>query len=124
MDSEMNEMTQRWPKARIISFHFDTALQTQNLKFEPLRSEAEHATSPARSGTPYNIYSLKVSGEETFCFFETWWPEWGSNPRSSTFQAGSFNHCTRVPPLAICHKTTKIIHSPGDSYTNIESPGE
>ena len=39
----------------------------------------------------YNIESLRVSGEETFCFFETRRPEWGSNPRSPTFQAGSFN---------------------------------
>ena len=45
---------------------------------------------------PHNIESLWVSGEETFCFFETCRSEWGSNPRSPTFQAGSFNHCTRA----------------------------
>ena len=27
-------------------------------------------------------------------FFETLRPEWGSNPRSPTFQAGCINHCT------------------------------
>ena len=45
----------------------------------------------------HNIGYLRVSGEETLCFFETWRPEWGSNPRSPTFQAGSFNQCTRSP---------------------------
>ena len=30
---------------------------------------------------PNNIESLRVSREETFSFFETWRPEWGSNPR-------------------------------------------
>ena len=69
----------------------DTTLQTQDSKFEPWWSEAEHTTSEAS----YNIGSL--SGEETFCFFETWRPDWGSNPQSPTFQAGSFNHCTRAP---------------------------
>ena len=29
--------------------------------------------------------------------WEVWRPEWGSNPRSPTFQAGSFNHCTSAP---------------------------
>ena len=35
------------------------------------------------------------------CFFETWGPDWGSNPRSPNFQAGSFNHCTRAPALTV-----------------------
>ena len=49
----------------------------------------------------HNIESLRVSGEETFCFFKTWRPGWGSNPRSPTFQ-GSFNHSTRAPALLKC----------------------
>ena len=40
---------------------------------------------------PHNIESLRVSGEETICFFITWMQEWGLNPRSPSFQAGSFN---------------------------------
>ena len=28
-------------------------------------------------------------------------PEWSSKPRSPTFQAGSFNHCIRVPAMAL-----------------------
>ena len=43
----------------------DTALQTQDEKFEPGQSEAEHATSRSRS-PPHNIESLRVSREETF----------------------------------------------------------
>ena len=78
----------------------DTALQTQDSKFEPWWSEAEHAISQSWRFT-HNIESLRVSGEETFCFFETWRPEWGSKPRSLTFQAGSFNHRTRTPALII-----------------------
>ena len=46
---------------------------------------------------PHKIGSLRVSGEETFCFFEIWRPEWSLNPRSPTLQTGSFNHWTRAP---------------------------
>ena len=45
----------------------------------------------------HNIELLRVGGEETFCIFETRRPEWGSIPRSPTFQAGSFNHGTKAP---------------------------
>ena len=47
----------------------------------------------------HNMQCLLVCGKETFCFFETLMPERGSSPRSPTFQAGSFNHCTRTPAL-------------------------
>ena len=91
----------------------DTALQTEDSKLEPWRSEAEHATSRSqRLSTILNL--LRVSGEETCCFFETWRPEWGSSPRSPTFQAGSFNHCTRAPPYkeklsCSCRKNPRIL---------------
>ena len=42
---------------------------------------------------PRNIESLRMSREETFCFFETWMPERGSNPRSPTSQADSPRPC-------------------------------
>ena len=51
------------------------------------------ATSRARR-LPTIFYFYEWAGS---CFFETWRPEWGSNPRSPTFQARSFNHCTRTP---------------------------
>ena len=43
---------------------------------------------------PHNIESLRESGEETFCLFEIWMPERGSNPRFPTSQAGGFNRRT------------------------------
>ena len=49
--------------------------------------------------TPHTIESLRSGREERICFFETWMPERGSNPRHLTFQEGSFNQCTRAPPL-------------------------
>ena len=67
----------------------DTALQDS--KFESWRSEAEHATSRSRR-LPRNIESLRVSGEEIFCFFETWRPE----PAISDIPSRQF-HCTRAP---------------------------
>ena len=45
---------------------------------------------------PHNNESLRMSREETFCFFETWRPEWGSNPRFPIFQAGNFYRVTRL----------------------------
>ena len=56
----------------------------------------------------HNIESLCVSREETFCFFETWMPERGLNPRPPTFQAGSFNHCTRAPATAIINLKSDV----------------
>ena len=79
----------------------DTALQTQNSKFESCSSEAEHATSGSRS-LPTVLYLYEWAGKKTF-FFETWMPELCSSPRSPTFQTGSFNHCTRGPALLKTH---------------------
>ena len=50
---------------------------------------------------PYNIESLRANGEETFWLFDICRPELGLNSRSSTFQAGSFSHCTRVSVMKI-----------------------
>ena len=50
---------------------------------------------------PHNIESLRVSVEEAFRFFKIWMPERVTNPQSATFQAGSFNHCTRDPALSV-----------------------
>ena len=71
-----------------------TSLQTQDSKFEPWRFEAEHATY--RSQRLPTVLNLSERGK-TVCFFETWRPESGSNPRSSTLQTGRCNHCTRAP---------------------------
>ena len=53
-----------------------------------------------------------IPDEETFCFFETWMAERGSNPRSPTFQVGNFNHCTRAPALyAMCRYSNYSIRA-------------
>ena len=60
----------------------DTVLQTQDSKFRPLRS----STLPSVTVDSHNTDSVLLSGEETFCFFQTWMPERETNPRSPTFQ--------------------------------------
>ena len=48
----------------------DTVLQTQDSKFEPWRSEAEHATSRSRR-LPTILTFTRVWGRNIFCFFQT-----------------------------------------------------
>ena len=49
-----------------------------------IRAEAVWGRARCLSVTeaPLNIESLRVSGEVKFCFFQTWMPERGTNPRS------------------------------------------
>ena len=56
---------------------------------------------------PNNIKSLRISGEETFCFYVTWMPQLSSNPRWPTFQTGSFDHCTRTKPKNTSERNAK-----------------
>ena len=81
-DGEMNEMTLPYRHRIRNSSNGDLRLSTLPL---------------GNAGSPQ--YFLGVIREKTFCFFKTGRPEWGSNPRSPTFQAGSFNHCTRATSL-------------------------
>ena len=79
------------------------ALSSKNRikKIEPWRSEAEHAISWSRRlpTWQYSTIVLRVSGKESFCFFEAWMPERGTNSRSPTFQAGKWNESGFRPPL-------------------------
>ena len=56
---------------------------------------------------PHNIESLRVSEEKTFCFLKI---EGQSGGRSPTFQACSFNHYTRLPPLVGVVDSTKTLN--------------
>ena len=56
-------------------------------KFEPWRSETEHATSQSR-GLPIILNICEWAEKKHFVWL---------NPWSPTFQAGSFNHYTRAP---------------------------
>ena len=74
-----------------------TALQTQNSKFGPWRSEVEHATSwSQRFPTILNLY--KWVWKKHFVSLKL---ECQSGVRTCDlrfFQAGIFNPCTRAPP--------------------------
>ena len=71
----------------------DTAFQTQDSKFEPCSSEAEHATSRSwRLPTRLNLYEW--TGKKQFVSLKLKGQSGGSSPRSPTIQAGSFNYCT------------------------------
>ena len=45
-----------------------------------------------------DLLGLRVSGEDTFCFFETWRLECMASRIS---QAGSFKHCIKAPALGV-----------------------
>ena len=90
----------------------DTALQTQDSKFEHWRSEVKHGTFRSRRlPTILNVYEW--AGKKTF--FSNSGPEWGSNLRFPPFQASSFNHCTRASAL----RNLQVI---GDIYNSL-APG-
>ena len=55
---------------------------------------------------PHNIESLRVSGEDAFCFFKTWMLDRGLKQRSPTFQAGGFNPLN--PHDALKHHFTSL----------------
>ena len=72
----------------------DTVLQTQNSKFEPWRSEAEHATS--RSGRLPKILTCDTwMGKKHFCFFQT--AATGNRAPNSGLQDSGANHYPRAP---------------------------
>ena len=49
------------------------------------------STLPLGHGGSQQYWISTIERGKPFCFFETWRTEWGSNPRSPTFQASSFN---------------------------------
>ena len=73
----------------------DTVLQTQDSKFDPWRSEAEHATSWSRR-LPAKL--SHVNGEESFLFFQT--AQTGNRTPNSSVKGSGANHCPRAPALA------------------------
>ena len=97
----------------------DTALQIQDSKFEPWRSEVEYASSRSRKlPTILNLYEW---AGKTFCFFETWRPEWGFKPAISRLskQADITSepdpglityNCDLKGPLGMEHNVEKLIY--------------
>ena len=86
---------------------------------------ARHRMWNSSLTSPHNKASSRVNGEETYCFFETWRQEWDSNPRSLTFQAGGFDHCTRAPATTVEYITMSVvlIHRPIDDWSKIQYVG-
>ena len=72
----------------------DTVLQTQDSKFEPWRSEAEHATSRSRR-LPTMLTFTRWWGRNIFCFFQT--TETGNRTPNSGVKGSSANHYPRAP---------------------------
>ena len=59
-----------WARRTSWGWWDDTVLQTQDLNFEPLRSEAEHTTSRSRR-LPTILTFTRGWGRNIFCFFQT-----------------------------------------------------
>ena len=77
----------------------DTALQTQNSKFKPWRSEAEHATSRSRR-LPTILTFTRGWGRNIFCFFQT--AETGNRTPDSGVKGSGANHYPRAHALLGC----------------------
>ena len=74
----------------------DTVLQKQDSKFEPWRSEAEHATSRSRR-LPTILTFTRGWGRNILCFFQT--AETGNRTPSSGVKGSGANHYPRAPAL-------------------------
>ena len=72
----------------------DTVLQTQDSKFEPWRSEAEHATPRSRR-LPTILTFTRRWGRNIFCFFQT--AETGNRTPNSGVKGSGANHYPRAP---------------------------
>ena len=76
----------------------DTVLQTQDSKFEPWRSEAEHATSRSRR-LPTILTFTRGWGRNIFCFFQT--AETRNRTPNSGVKGSGANHHPRAPALYV-----------------------
>ena len=74
----------------------DTVLQTQDSKFEPWRSEAEHATSRSRR-LPTILTFTRGWGRNNFVSFKP--PRPGAEPRTLAWKAAVLTTTLGPPPL-------------------------
>ena len=72
----------------------DTVLQTQDSKFEPWRSEGEHATSRSQR-LPTILSFTRGWRRNIFCFFQT--ADTGNRTPNSGVKGSGANHYTRAP---------------------------
>ena len=100
----------------------DTVLQTQDSKFEPWRSEAEHATSRSRR-LPTILTFTRGWGRNNFVSFKP--PRPGTEPRTLVKGSGA-NHYPRAPaPSLYISQQTRDMNSMLNStvvqhWSNIE----
>ena len=73
----------------------DTVLQTQDSKFEPWRSEAEHATSRSRR-LPTILTFTRGWGRNNFVSYKP--PRPGTEPRTLAWKAAVLTTTLRPPP--------------------------
>ena len=76
----------------------DTVLQTQDSKFEPWRSEAEHATSRSRR-LPTILTFTRGWGRNNFVSFKP--PRPGTEPRTLAWKAAVLTTTLGPPPLKV-----------------------
>ena len=77
----------------------DTVLQTQDSKFEPWRSEAEHATSRSRR-LPTILTFTRGWGRNIFCFFQT--AESGNRTPNSGVKGSLIWNTNGFSPNSVC----------------------
>ena len=80
----------------------DTVLQTQDSKFEPWRSEAEHATSRSRR-LPTILTFTRGWGRNIFVSFKP--PRPGTEPRTLAWKGSGANHYPRAPAPVVLEPT-------------------
>ena len=80
----------------------DTVLQTQDSKFEPWRSEAEHATSRSRR-LPTILTFTRGWGRNNFVSFKP--PRPGTEPRTLAWKAAVLTTTLGPPPIWFLQET-------------------
>ena len=84
----------------------DTVLQTQDSKFEPWRSEAEHATSRSRR-LPIILTFTRGWGRNIFVSFKP--PRPGTEPRTLAWKAAVLTTTLGPPPGRRCSEQKKYV---------------
>ena len=87
----------------------DTVLQTHDSKFEPRRSEAEHATSRSQK-LPTILTFTRGWGRNIFCFFQT--AETGNRTPNSGVKGSGANHYPRTHALRTQEWNNIILKQP------------
>ena len=83
----------------------DTVLQTQDSKFEPWRSEAEHATSRSRR-LPTILTFTRGWGRNIFVSFKP--PRPGTEPRTLAWKAAVLTTTLGPPPITLTEEHPNI----------------